>query len=36
MDHYNRLRKSEEDKKVLEELKAQVKPRKLLPEPEVQ
>lgn len=31
----NRMRKSDEDKKVLEVLKSQVKPRKLLADPEV-
>lgn len=33
MDKINRMRKSEQDKKVLETLKDQIKPRRLLPEP---
>ena len=34
MDNYNKMRKLEEDKKMLEVLKSQVKPRVLRPEPE--
>lgn len=34
MDRLSKMRKSQNDKEVLETLKSQVKPRKLLPEPD--